>query len=280
MAEGRRGQRRLNREERARGGEAQSRDDLSTQRALDTAWASLPDTAVYRIALLLQGVDALHFCGTCTAFRSVQPELEVLVIGGYFRAPEPGPEAQGLTVRLGHDSRGRAHRIIESISPRHAGELSTLYVSAAQGDPNVITRLSPELQHGARLTALRELHLEHPAAGWTGGEHLLVPPNTLQACATQLIISVSSTLHTLEVRACIRLSANDFIRTVPFLASLRRLDVNLVPWTAGFRPLPRMGVLGNPDDTRRVAEAVREHCGALLAPANIICHRFYPGYLD
>ena len=240
-------------------------------------WDSLPALVVSSIAVHLQGADGLTWCAACHAFRAAQPALRVLVINdvGYLEVAEGGLPGELAMVLQNEEGDGGAHRIIESISPRHAAELTHLYAALwLDGRPDKSLLLHPERVVGAHLTALRILVLSHPAqgAGFRDVESTqfanFVPVHDpgFAAASCQLIQSTASTLHTLEVRARTLLMPDELLAVIPSLGGLSRLWLDLTPFSA------TSGAAGRPEDTRRVKRLVRTVCTALEEPAFVQCH--------
>ena len=227
-------------------------------------WDTLPALVVSDIAVRLQGGDGLAWCAACHSFRTAQPALRVLVIGDSY---DSGPFVASLrdeftvTFEGDYERDGGVHHIIESVSPRHAAELTHLYAAPWLRSPDVPLRLYPERVIGAHLTALRVLNLTHPGEGYTGG---FCAEFTAASC--QLIQSVAPTLRTLDVQACTQFRTEDLLSVVPGLGGLARLSLDI----SGGNMMG--GEFGDPEDTRRVKRLVRQVCTALEEPAYIKCH--------
>ena len=227
-------------------------------------WDTLPALVVSDIAVRLQGGDGLAWCAACHSFRTAQPALRVLVIGDSY---DSGPFVASLrdeftvTFEGDYERDGGVHHIIESVSPRHAAELTHLYAAPWLRSPDVPLRLYPERVIGAHLTALRVLNLTHPGEGYTGGFCA-----EFAAASCQLIQSVAPTLRTLDVQACTQFRTEDLLSVVPGLGGLARLSLDI----SGGNMMG--GEFGDPEDTRRVKRLVRQVCTALEEPAYIKCH--------
>ena len=235
-------------------------------------WDSLPALVVSSIAVHLQGADGLTWCAACHAFRAAQPALRVLVINdvGNLELAEGGLPGELAMVLKNEEGDGGAHRIIESISPRHAAELTHLYAALWRDDrPDKPLLLHPERVVGAHLTALRVLVLTHPPRNvelTQFADFVPVHDPGFAAASCQLIQSTASTLHTLEVRARTQLMPDELLAVIPSLGGLSRLWLDLTPFSA------TSGAAGRPEDTRRVKRLVRTVCTALEEPAHVQCH--------
>ena len=229
-------------------------------------WDTLPALAVSDIAVRLQGRDGLAWCAVCCSFRAAQPPLRVLVIGSSydtwrFKGSLRDELAVTFMGEYEQNVNGDAHRIIESMSPRHAAELTHLYAAPWLRSPDVPLRAYPERSIGAHLTALRVLNLTHPGRGWTGGFCA-----EFAAASCQLIQSTAPTLRTLGVWACTQFRTEDLLSVIPGLGGLARLSLDISGGNA------MGGEFGRPEDTRRVKRLVRQVCTALEEPAYVKCH--------
>ena len=229
-------------------------------------WDTLPALVVSAIAVCLQGGDGLAWCAACSSFRAAQPDLRVLVINNSsarrrtLRRVVELPGEFAVTFESGARN-GGVHRIIESMSPRHAAELTHLYAAPWLEDPDEPLLLHPERVVGAHLTALRVLVLTHPGQGWTGGHCA-----EFAATSCQLIRSVAPTLHTLDVWACTQLNTDELLSVIPGLGGVACLSLDIS------RQNTLGGAYGDPEDTRRVKRLIRQVCTALEDPAYIKCH--------
>ena len=229
-------------------------------------WDTLPALVVSDIAVRLQGGDGLAWCAVCRSFRAAQPALRVLVIGSSydtrrFRSSLQDEFGVAFMGDYEQNVNGDAHRIIESMSPRHAAELTHLYAAPWLRSPDVPLRAYPERVIGAHLTALRVLNLTHPGRGWTGGFCA-----EFAAASCQLIQGVSPTLHTLDVQACTQFKTDNLLSVIPGLGGLARLSLDI----SGGNMMG--GEFGRPENTRRVKRLVRQVCTALEEPAYVKCH--------
>ena len=232
-------------------------------------WASLPDLVVSRIAFQLQGAAGLAWCGCCSSFRAAQPAVHELCIS----SAAPADEGR-FRVSFSRDCDGaQAHRIIESISARHAGELTHLTVGAWHVRVEAPLRVRDDA-HGARLTALHTLDLRHTPAGWMSrGED--EADTELSSLALELIRNVAPSLRHLSVTARTKLHTDDMLEVLPAVGpTLHSLALDLV-----LHHSPGKAV-GDPADTRRLQEAAQLHCSALRAPARIVCHNDAPSSPD
>ena len=249
-------------------------EQVLTQHHSTCTWGALPDLAISTIASKLDGLAGLRWCTVCRAYRAAQPPVRILIIGSGRLKEEhrvedlDNPDIGGIALSFkgAHDT----HRQIESISPRHAAEITHLSFAAIDprnGGTTPPLRDHLDQSHGAHLTALRFLRVLHPAAGNTDCRH---PdhPHTLESYLRELVLSVSSTLHDLRITAVIRLTADVLISFLPHVGPrLHHLHADLVPWVTW----PKMGA-GDPVDTQRLRDAVQLHCTALRSEAEVRCH--------
>ena len=238
----------------------------------DAPWASLPDLVVSRIAMLLQGAAGLAWCGCCAGFRGAQPAVHELCIS---TAAVPDEGRFRVSFSSGSDG-ALAHRIIESISARHARELTHLHVSAwhVRAEAPLLLSSDDDGAHGARLIALHTLDLRHMPAGWMGrGED--EAESALGSLAADLIRNVAPSLRHLRVDAHNKLHTDDMLALLPDIGpNLHSLSVELVR-----RHSPGKAA-GDPADTDRLLEAALLHCQALRTPARIVCHHDAPSSPD
>ena len=231
-------------------------------------WAELPDVAVSRIAVMLEGRRGLLWCTVCRNFRAAQPPVRALTIGVSHEVGllPPAEEGDGLVIRFRNDGL-LAHKIIESVAARHASELRRLSFVTLVHSPDEPLRRHPERRHGAHLTGLRQLEIVHASAGYSG-PYPREGTNTLGRCAAELIGSVGGTLHELSVRATTKLRVHDLVPALPQLGpNLRKLHVDLIPFT----PFRAFGS-GKREDTEWLRAAARTHCPQLDAPV-LVAHR-------
>lgn len=244
-------------------------------------WAMLPDRAIALVATTLQGSLGLRWCGVCQSFRAAQPRVHTLTLGTRWHDGEVSENTAeaALCVRLSDTVLRRlsdtvstkAHRLLETVSPRHAAEVHTLMIAAVHAEPDEPLRVEPARPHGLHFTALRRLHLHHPAAGFTGAAQHTDPNNTLAFCAKQLIMSVGRTLQALELSCVTRFEPADLLAVLPHLNNLTELRANLIPWNAFCNTFADRGA-GRAEDTLRVQEAARAHCPR-LSTMDVACHR-------
>ena len=236
-------------------------------------WDALPGLVVSLVAVHLNGKDGLTWCAACRSFRLVQPPVRVLAVNedtSYVLsrpADELPPDARPyLTVVLKDKvGNGYAHRILESVSPRHAAEITHLFFSpwldihvAEEGVPLLA---NPAHVIGAQFTAMQALYVTHPGRGYTGGRFA---PFANATC--QLIRSVVPTLRTLSVNAITQLTPDDLLGVIPMLGNLRRLRLHVrAPGMGGFPT-------GRPGDTHRLKARVKQVCTGLERSASIKCH--------
>ena len=241
-------------------------------------WETLPDLAISTVASKLDGLAGLRWCAVCKAYRAAQPPVRILTIGSgslpkkfqeEHRAEDlenPGIGGIALSIKCDYDT----HRRIESISPRHAAEITHLSFAAVDprnGPTGEPLRDHLEQPHGAHLTALRFLRVLHPTAGNTLPDHR----HTLASHVRELVLSVSSTLRDLRITAATRFTAEDMISLLPHVGPrLHHLHADLVPFCGGFS---LGGARGDPADTQRLRDAVQLHCTALRSEAELCCHR-------
>ena len=247
-------------------------------------WTTLPDLIIHRIAMQLQGRDALLWCAACRTFRAAQPPVRTLNIGVRIGHPEPAEDERtaaedGLVLDFPNHN-DAAHRIIDSVSARHGAELRVLRIDAVHGsdttDATDPTQFAPKRLrgpgwenrvHGAKLTGLQKLYISHPAAGNTAPN--LPGQETLAVCAKALLRSVAGTLRDLDVRCVIRLSYTDLIEVMPVVGpGLHHLKIHVVPWSP-FSQEAR----GLPEHTEQLLAAVGQHCSALRSLAEVVAHR-------
>jgi len=240
------------------------------------AWSTLPDLAITTIATKLNGLAGLRWCTVCRAFRAVQPPVRILSIGGRLSARDLDDEYSvddledggigGIALEFADEY--NTHRLIESISARHAAELTHLYIHVVdtRGDMAQPLRDHLDQPHGAHLTALRVLDVVHPAAGNTGVD---CQPHTLANYASELVRSVSGTLRDLSICAPIRFTVDDLIALLPHVGpQLHHLRARLIPFSI-------FGVSrgsGDPAETQRLRDAVQLHCTSLRSEAQVCCH--------
>ena len=254
-------------------------------------WTTLPDLIIHRIAMMLQGRNALLWCAACRAFRAAQPAVRTLNIGNVFGFGPGAAEAEaaataaaedGLVIGFpNHDD--AAHRIIDSMSARHGAELRCLRydaVHASHHDPHTNALAPKPLRgpgwenrvHGAQLTGLQKLHITHRAAGHSFGNHQLQDlPNqeTLPVCTKALLRSVAGTLRELDVHCVIRLSFRDLLEVMPVVGpGLHHLKIKVVP----YNPFHQQAS-GRLEHTQELLAAVTQHCTALRSPAEVVAHR-------
>ena len=246
-------------------------EQVLTQHHSACTWGALPDLAISTVASKLDGLAGLRWCTVCKAYRAAQPPVRILIIGSIHLKEEhrvedlenPGIGGIALSFKGAHDT----HRRIESISPRHAAEITHLSFAAVDprnGPTGEPLRAHLDQSHGAHLTALRFLRVHHPAAGNTGPDHR----HTLESHVRELVLSVSSTLRDLRITAVIRLTADDLISFLPHVGPrLHHLHADLVPWVTW----PKIGA-GDLVDTQRLRDAVQLHCTALRSEAEVRCH--------
>ena len=255
-------------------------EQVLTQHHPACTWGALPDLAISTVASKLDGLAGLRWCTVCKAYRAAQPPVRILIIGSIHLKEEhrvedlenPGIGGIALSFKGAHDT----HRRIESISPRHAAEITHLSFAAVDprnGPTGEPLRDHLDQPHGAHLTALRFLRVHHPAAGNTLRWHHPAAGNpghrhTLESHIRELVLFVSSTLRDLRITAAIRLTADDLISFLPHVGPrLHHLHADLVPWVTW----PKMGA-GDPVDTQRLRDAVQLHCTALRSEAEVRCH--------
>ena len=246
-------------------------------------WTTLPDLIIHRIAMQLQGRDALLWCAACRTFRAAQPPVRTLNIGVRIGHPEPAEDERtaaedGLVLDFPNHN-DAAHRIIDSMSARHGAELRCLRIDAVQGTyrdaQNECVQKAlrgpgwGDRVHGAKLTGLQKLYIRHMPAGYTGPEDASVVRETLAACTKALLRSVAGTLRDLDVRCVIRLSFTDLLEVMPVVGpGLHHLKIHVVPWSP-FSQEAR----GLPEHTEQLLAAVGQHCTALRSPAEVVAHR-------
>ena len=227
------------------------------------AWASLTDLAVSRIAVQLGGAAGLAWCACCKAYREAQPALEELVIA----EQPPADEGRFRACFTQHGSGALAHRIVASLSARHASELTHLHVCAWHVRPAAPLRLGTDA-HGARLTRLHTLHLTHVHAGWkpSTAASPVASGTALGRCAAELIRNVAPSLRRLRIHTPgAKLHTDDLLPVLPVIGpTLQSLEINLVP-------SPIFGQYSH-ENTATLQEAARLHCVALTSPASIRCH--------
>ena len=237
---------------------------------------TLPDILVSKIAsdAILNGVGGLALCATCKAFRAVQPPLRRLRIdydfdyGIYGRKFADDATDYELEIALDLEE---GYKLLESISPRHAAEITHLSVCHLWDGRDILNH--PQRPYGTQFTALRVLYLEHPCGGWRGenadyGEPGTDQNNTLRACTTTLIRNTAATLHVLHLVMPVYFYTDDMITLIPYFGeSLQQLDVNLIPFNGGIYTQGR----GFEEDTRRLQNAVQERFPMVVG--RIVCHK-------
>tara|TARA_B100001778_G_C18501233_1_gene589780 strand:- start:118 stop:1032 length:915 start_codon:yes stop_codon:yes gene_type:complete len=287
---------------------AASRDSITlaaTEAALmleesQTPWETLPETAIARVATILSkeglGSQALAWCAVCQHFRHAQPPVRELRVG-FVRVPvlsmidfprlfHEQPDEFALTITI-NGGCGAAHRIVEEVPPRYAAEVTHLAVIAVLADPSVPLLVDTTRPHGARFTALRELYIRHRSMSWLEADPIEWSDpnrvrwsslnNTLARCASALIINTAPTLKSLTLYCPLMFSVDDVINLLPVIGpSLTHFRADLAPVGDPWRPLRPMRVVGRSEDTRRLQQAVAQHCPAIPAQeveSSIICHK-------
>jgi hypothetical protein len=226
------------------------------------------------IAAKLQGRAVLAWCAACRAFRAVQPPLRVLTIDYHDEDCSNGlihPCMQSqlrIHVRkTDYNAEMQCHRIIESISARHASEITHLYMNAIHPcPPDRPLRALDAIAHGVQLTALRVLHIQQHGCGFTG-DGPDSPHNTLSYCNQLLILSVAATLRTLSITAFHRFAMDDVVALLSDMGGqLHYLAIDL-----------RDRTHSGPTATARVHQEARLRCRSLRVPAQIRCHQVARG---
>lgn len=232
-------------------------------------WGSLPATAVSQIARLLAGADTFRWCAVCRGFRDVQPPLRALFIGDHSYDYDidrwrNAASSDGVAVEIISGAAGRAHRVVESLSARHAGELTHLYLDAVHtwdyeaGAPHrLVSAATPLAQYGTHLRALQTLVVYHPAAGSTIG--FIDGDPSLGGCLEQLIRATAPTLRALHLALSLCCSPELLERVVKLVGpQLHYLNLSCTPWSFGInRPA------GEAADTIRIRGLVAERCRRL-----------------
>ena len=155
------------------------------------------------------------------------------------------------------------HKILTSISARHAAELTHLFMEPVYEDG---VDLSPEqaLSLGCQFTSLRVLDVNHASAGATKLSNDTLP--TQKECMVALIRNAPA-LSYLRFESYY-LSPSMAASFLPFVASRLRYLRLSVPMDM-FPDAPK----GKPQTTDAVRSLIAEHCTALVQPASISFHK-------
>jgi hypothetical protein len=238
--------------------------------AVRVLWGAMPDEVVGHIARAVNGSAAIRFCAVSKAFRSAQPKLVSLVLGGYTHKADPPYDdeerrvpvedaEEGLTVRVADGLRGL--RIIEMIGERYGSQLQRLHVAlpseAVRADP------FPQPRLGSTLTDLRELHMLGRSPGtYTDDDEYNYPSppdydeedptddGDRVGSVSQLITSTAKTLQVLYLDCCEYMEIANVDPLMKLLRpDMKRIFVDLTPyrWRPGTITICTFGVFEDPE---------------------------------
>ena len=245
------------------------------------AWEELPATAVQRIALF-GGIWGLQFCAACKAYRAAQPPLRVLIVNRddnkKFRAETSNKDDFCCIIKKHSTSKPtiRTHRLLESIHPRYAKEITNLYATAIHEYDHNTKRpealLTNSLEaYGASFTALKALHIWHPYLH----HHNCRPTDLdLHHCLTQLIRATKPTLRNLGIGG----GAKDFSsqKCTPLFNDIGLEKLHQLRIIIALHPL---GSSGQETETRRLQVLAKKCCPNLIEEAHIVCHKYLPPWI-
>jgi hypothetical protein len=269
-------------------------------------WPTVPFLAVGIVASKAQGLTALRWFAVCRNFRAAQLPVRAVVIGAELDRLENEKlrslVPDGLIVCLRVNPYARcpieydSHRIVESISDRHGGELTHLILACALKVPGYALRAKPHVPHGSQLRALRSLDIRQPGMGCdfddeqgaslsskcsqsalgqgslasSGTVALITHSNALAQCSGDLIRTVAAhgMLRELKLAMRIRFELRDLLPLIPLVGlTLEHLEVDLRPprGQAQLRLLDRMRFSW--DDELLLQSVVGAHCTTLRSLA-------------